>query len=492
MIFYIKRLACLALCGLFLLPLGGCLPLTLKPGKHQLQYNLEKALGCENVVPVAVIGSGPAGLSAALYIARAGMKAFVFTGPEPQGQLTRTTYIENFPGRVKILGPVLMNDMQLQAESFGACVIHDSVISIDTNQWPFSVTTQEGRKFKALTIVLATGASPCTLNIPGEKEFWGKGVTTCAVCDAHFYQDKEVVVVGGGDSAAEQVFELAAHVSKVTVLVRKDQMRASTASRKLVEATSNATIEYNRELLKIYGDPDKGGVTHIDVLNNQTGVVEKRPIDGVFLAIGHTPRTDLVKNALQIDEAGCVVVHGRTQQTSIQGIFAAGEVQDSKYRQAAIAAGEGVKAALDAIGFLYSLGFNNSIARKLDDKFFEVFSDKKLQLNTLTAPQDVDTYINVPGVVVVDFYTKVCPECIKLLPMLEAVAFKMQDQIKVYKCDIQTSKGLRYVLAEEKDLKLRTVPTLAVFKDGKFVDMITHVDSPSELYAYLSKFVGAA
>jgi thioredoxin reductase (NADPH) len=492
MILHIKRLVCLAASGLFLLALGGCLSLTLKPQKQVLNYNLEKALGYENVVPVAVIGSGPAGLSAALYIARAGMKAFVFAGPEPQGQLTRTTYIENFPGRVKILGPVLMNDLQVQAESFGACVINDTVINIDTKEWPFSVTTQEGRKFKALAIVLATGASPCTLNIPGEKEFWGKGVTTCAVCDAHFYQDKEVVVVGGGNSAAEQVFELAGHVSKVTVLVRKDQMRANTAERKLVEATSNATIEYNRELLKIYGDPIKGGVTHIDVLNNQTGIVEKRPIDGVFLAIGHIPRTDLVKQALKIDEDGCIVVNGKTQQTSIQGIFAAGEVQDSKYRQAAIAAGEGVKASLDAIGFLYSLGFNSSIGRKLDEKFFEVFSDKKLQLHTLTVPDDVDKYINVPGVVIVDFYTKVCPECIKLLPMLEAVAFKMQDQIKVYKCDIQASKGLRYVLLNEKDLKLRTVPSLAVFKDGKFIDMITHVDSPSELYAYLTKFVEAS
>lgn len=492
MIFHSKRLVFLAVSWVVLLGLAGCFPIKLQTKKQMLTYSLEKALGCENVVPVAIIGSGPAGLSAAIYIARAGMKAFIFAGPQPQGQLTQTTYIENFPGRAKILGPVLMNDMQVQAESFGGCVISDTVASIDTNQWPFVLTTQEGKKFKALSIVLATGASPCTLNIPGEKEFWGKGVTTCAVCDAHFYQDKEVVVIGGGDSAAEQVFELAAHVSKVTVLVRKDQMRASTASRKLVEATPNATIEYNRELVRIYGDSENGGVTHIDVLNNQTGVVEKRPIDGVFLAIGHTPRTDLVKHVLQIDKEGCIVTNGKTQQTSIQGIFAAGEVQDSKYRQAAIAAGEGVKAALDAINFLYSLGFNSSIARKLDEKFFEVFSDKKLQLHTLTAPDDVDKYINTKGVVVVDFYTKVCPECIKLLPMLEAVAFKMQDQIKVYKCDIQASKGLRYVLLKEKDLKLRSVPTLAVFKDGNLVDTISHVDSSSELYAYLGKFLDAA
>jgi thioredoxin reductase (NADPH) len=489
MIRHIKRLGFYTVSGLFLLSLGGCFSFKLQSQKQVLTYNLEMALGCENVVPVAIIGSGPAGLSASLYIARAGMKAFVFAGPEPQGQLTRTTYIENWPGRTKILGPSLMQDLQVQAESFGACVINDTVTKIDTSQWPFGVTTEEGKTFKALTIILATGASPCTLNIPGEKEYWGRGVTTCAVCDAPFYHGKQVVVIGGGDSAAEEVFELAPHVEKVTVLVRKDQMRAATVMRKRIEATPNASIEYNRELVKIYGDETKGEVTHIDVLNNQTGVIEKRRIDGVFLAIGHTPRTNLIKQALNVDEQEYLVMDGRTQQTSMKGIYAAGEVQDSRYRQAAVAAGEGVKAALDAIGFLYSLGFNTSIAHKLDEQFFESFSDKKLQLHDLSTPEDFEKYVNVPGVVVLDLYTKVCPECIKLLPMLEAVVYKLQDKLKAYKCDKQVSKSLIWMLLHDKDIKIRTVPTLLIFKDGKYQDMLTHVESPTELNAYLRKFV---
>jgi thioredoxin reductase (NADPH) len=196
--------------------MSGCLSKKETP----VHFDLEQAIKLENVVPVAIVGSGPAGLSAALYIARAGMKAFVFGGPTPCGQLTQTTFIENWPGREKVLGVDLMNDVKHQAESFGACIINDTITSTDFSQWPFILKTEEGREFKALSVIIATGAHPKILSVPGEKKFWGKGVTTCAVCDAPFFGGKEVIVVGGGDSAAEQVFELAPYVKKVTVLIR--------------------------------------------------------------------------------------------------------------------------------------------------------------------------------------------------------------------------------------------------------------------------------
>ncbi len=334
-----------------------------------IHLDLASALKLENVIPVAIIGSGPSGLSAALYIARAGMKAFVFGGPTPCGQLTQTTFIENWPGREKVLGVDLMNDVKHQAEFFGACIINDTVTSVDFSQWPFTLKTEEGRELKALSVIVATGAHPKVLSIPGEKKFWGKGVTTCAVCDAPFFGGKEVVVVGGGDSAAEQVFELAPYVKKVTVLVRGESMRAAKLMQQRMLAYDNVDIEYNKQPHGIYGD--ESGVKTIDIYDHKTHLVENRPIDGVFLAIGHTPNSEMFKKDLHVDELGYLVMKGRSQETSKKGVFAAGEIQDRTYRQAAVAAGEGIKAALDVTSFLYELGFNSKISQALEDNFIE-------------------------------------------------------------------------------------------------------------------------
>ena len=215
-----------------LICLVACLKQSKDEKKPQLNYEISRALAQENVVPVAIIGSGPAGLSASLYVARAGMKAFVFAGPIPCGQLTQTTFIENWPGSKRVLGIDLMYDIKKQAESFGATIIHDTVTNIDFSSWPFALETEDGKKFKVMAVILATGAQPRRLNVVGESEYWGKGVTTCAVCDAPFFKDKEVVISGGGDSAAEMVFELAPYVKKVTILVRKGAMRAAAAMQK--------------------------------------------------------------------------------------------------------------------------------------------------------------------------------------------------------------------------------------------------------------------
>ncbi|MCX5923322.1 MAG: FAD-dependent oxidoreductase [Candidatus Dependentiae bacterium] len=359
-------------------------------------YSMQNALKEENVVPVAIIGSGPAGLSAALYVARAGMKAFVFAGPMPCGQLTQTTYIENWPGTEKIMGPELMNDMKKQVVSFGATIIHDTVTSIDFTKWPFSLKTEEGRCFKAMSIILATGATPKTLGIPGEQEFFGKGVTTCAVCDASFFKGKEVVISGGGDSAAEMVFELAPYVKKVTMLVRKGSMKAAAAIQKRVFECPNAVIEFHKELVAIYGSAkdcqkheentcgcNSPEVCAIDVYDNETKKTERRPIDGVFLSIGHDPNNKLIKGSIDLDEHGCMVMNGRTQQSSMPGVFAAGEIQDPFYRQAIVAAGEGAKAALDATSFLYDIGFTVAIGQKLDQNFSARFSDLKVELERI-------------------------------------------------------------------------------------------------------------
>jgi len=460
--------------------------------KSDKKYAIDEVVKQENVVPVVIIGSGPAGLSAALYVSRAGMKSFVFAGPIPCGQLTQTTFVENWPGRDRVLGAALMDDIKKQVESFGALIIHDTISKINVDSWPFAIQTEEGRSFKVLSIILATGATPKILNIPGEKEYWGKGVTTCAICDAPFFKDREVVILGGGDSAAEMVFQLAPYVKKVTMLVRKDHMRAAVAMQERVATYQNACVEYHKEITHIYGDDD--GVVAIDVYDNKTKATTRMPTDGVFLAIGHTPNSRMVQGQVPLDDHGYVKMNGRSQESLIPGVFAAGEIQDPEYRQAIVASGEGVKAALDATSFLYSIGFNVEIGHKLDQQFFETFSDEKVELKELQRNEELyEHVINAKGLVVLDFYGTACPACVKMIPVLESIAHKLQDKIKIYKVkydnEIKEYRAIFKELWKKHDVQVKRVPALLVFKDGKFMEMTYDIMSRKELSQYLQKFL---
>lgn len=454
-------------------------------------HDIHKAIQKENVAPVVIIGSGPAGLSASLYIARAGMKSFVFAGPMPCGQLTQTTYVENWPGKEKILGIELMQDIKKQAESFGATIIHDSVKEINFKTWPFEIITEDGRSFKSLAVIVATGATPRRLDIDGESKYWGKGVTTCATCDAPFFKNKNVVVAGGGDSAIEMVFELAPYVKSATILVRKGSMRAAMAMQNKLKAIPNAFVQYHKEITKIYGDDNM--VTAIDVYDNETKLTEKRAMDGVFLAIGHDPNNKILRNGVDLDEHGYVIMKGRSQESCVRGVFAAGEIQDPFYRQAIVAAGEGVKAALDTVSFLYDIGFTVEIGAKLENNFFERFSDVKKELTEITTIQELyDQVINVKGVVVLDFYSLVCPCCMQMLPHLEAVAHKLQDKISIIKTDYsKVSKTIYPELVRKHDRRIDGIrlPSLLVFKDGKLLDINTKVMNKREMYDYFKGFL---
>ncbi len=456
--------------------------------KKKDYYDITKALNAENVVPVAIIGSGPAGLSAAIYIARMGMKAFVFGGPTPCGQLTQTTFIENWPGREKVLGVDLMNDIKHQAEFFGAMIVSDTVVATDFSTWPFLLKTEEGKQIQALSVIIATGAHPKVLSIPGEKKFWGKGVTTCAVCDAPFFVDKEVIVVGGGDSAAEEVFELAPYAKKVTMLVRADAMRAAKLMQQRVLAYDNVTVEYNKQLIGIYGDGD--GVTGVDVQDTQSKEIQNRKIDGVFYAIGHTPNSGLFKKDLQVDDLGYLVMQGRSQQTSIPGVFAAGEIQDREYRQAAVASGEGIKAALDATSFLYEIGFNSKVGQALEEKLVENFSDEKIELQEISLLLDFEKHvINQSGIVVIDFYAKTCPGCIRMQPSLESLAHHLQGKVKIVKCDQNKSLGILRELKFNRGLQVKSVPAIFIFKDGKFLARTNSIMSKKELFTFVGQYL---
>lgn len=470
---------------LMLMCVSGCI---FRKNESNDHFDLTDALKLENVVPVVIVGSGPAGLSAALYIARAGIKPFVFGGPTPCGQLTQTTFIENWPGREKVLGVDLMNDVKHQAEFFGASIINDTVTFTDFSKWPFTIKTEEGLQLKALSVILATGVHPKILSVPGEKKFWGKGVTTCAVCDAPFFFRKDVIIVGGGDSAAEQVFELAPYVRKIIMLVRGTQMRAAQLMQQRVLAYDNVEILYNKELRNIYGNETK--VESVDIYDNTTKNIENISIDGIFLAIGHTPNTEMFKKDLVVDEHGYLVMKGRSQQTSKKGVFAAGEIQDNKYRQAAVASGEGIKAALDTTSFLYELGFTSKIGQALENNFFETLSDERIELDEINLLKDFnEKVIGGQGLVIVDFYSKTCPGCVRMLPALESLSYHLKDKVTILKCNITNSPEILHELKINRGLQVKSVPAVFIFKDGKFLARTNSVMSRKELYAFVHEYI---
>jgi thioredoxin reductase (NADPH) len=302
---------------------------------------------------VVIIGSGPAGLTAALYSARANLKPLVIEGLEAGGQLMLTTLVENWPGhRDGIMGPELMAEMRAQAERFGAEVIRGHVTAVNLRHHPFTVTTSDG-VYQCRTLVVATGASARLLGLPSERSLIGHGVSTCATCDGYFFRGRPIAVVGGGDSAMEEAIFLTRFASHVTVIHRRDTLRASKIMQDKAFANPKIAFEWNSEVTDVT-DAARGEVTGIALRNLRTGETKQLAIEGLFVAIGHTPNTALFKGQLDMDPNGYVVTHAGTR-TSVPGVFACGDVQDHIYRQAITAAGSGCMAAIDAEKYLEGL-----------------------------------------------------------------------------------------------------------------------------------------
>ena len=302
-------------------------------------------------VKVLIIGSGPAGYTAAIYAARAGLKPILYTGGQPGGQLTTTNDVENFPGYPDgINGPQMMMDLQKQAERFGTKVNFGLATSVDFSSYPLKVTIDDKQVMEAESVIIATGATAKYLGIPSEEKYNNRGVSACAVCDGFFYRGKEVAVVGAGDSAAEESTYLANLCTKVHLIVRREEMRASKIMQQRVMNTSNIIVHWNSETDEILGDDN--GVNGVRLINHKTKVKEVIPIEGFFLAIGHKPNTDIFKGQLTMDEAGYLKVIPGTTKTNVTGVFAVGDVADRVYRQAVTAAGTGCMGALDAEKFL--------------------------------------------------------------------------------------------------------------------------------------------
>lgn len=452
-----------------------------KKSDKKLKFDLSQVYNKDNIVPVVILGSGPAGLSAGIYSSRLGFKTLLIEGSKPGGQLTETSFVENWPGEIKILGNVLIDKLKQHDRALAVDFLQETITKVNFSKWPFELITSDGIKINALSVIIATGSSPRILNISGEKEYWGKGVTTCAVCDAPFYKGKKVIVIGGGDSAAEQVLQLSPYVSHINMLVRGNSLRASKAMQDRIKDLKNLTIEYNKELIKIDGNNEH--VTSAEILDNKTKSINNIQIDGIFLAIGHTPNTAIFKNQLQMDNSGYIKLKGRSQKTSIPGIFAAGDVEDFVYMQAGVASGSGIKAALDASSFLHKIGFNSDIDLKIKNKYFESKHAGPSQIINITTYKELEKLFSQRKPIILDFWATHCPSCIHMLPTFESLSKKFGDKMIFVKVDIDKSPELAQKLYVVK------VPTFIVFKNGQIAGRYHDFMDKTQMSEFIQKFI---
>ena len=307
----------------------------------------------EHQTKVLIIGSGPAGYTAAVYAARAMLKPIMVAGFEPGGQLTTTTDVENYPGFSKVIqGPWLMDEMKKQAEAVGTIFINDVIKKVDTSNKPFVCETENGKVFKSDSIIIATGAQARWLKIPNEEKFRGFGISACATCDGFFYKDKKVAVVGGGNAAVEEALFLTKFASNVTLIHRRDNLRAEKMLQEKLKSNKKINIIWDTIVEKANGEENPKSLNSITIKNKKSGEVKDLKIDGLFVAIGHDPATKIFKDKINMDNEGYILTKPDSTSTNVPGVFAAGDVKDKIYRQAVTAAGMGCMAALEAEKYL--------------------------------------------------------------------------------------------------------------------------------------------
>ena len=306
---------------------------------------------------VLILGSGPAGLTAAIYAARASLEPTLVAGMQPGGQMTITTDVENYPGFADVIqGPWLMEQMQKQAEHVGTKIIQDTILSVDLSKRPFTCIGDSGDIYTGDSVIVSTGASARWLGLESEEKFMGFGVSACATCDGFFFRGKEVVVVGGGNTAVEEALYLTNHASKVTLVHRRDTFRAEKILQDRLFAHEKVEVVWDSLLEEVVGGTDPLGVTGVKLRNIKTDAISEVSVDGVFIAIGHTPNTELFKDVLDMEDGGYLITKPDSTGTNIDGVFACGDVQDHTYRQAVTAAGTGCMAALEADKYLATQG----------------------------------------------------------------------------------------------------------------------------------------
>ena len=446
----------------------------------------------ENLV---IIGSGPAGYTAAIYAGRANLKPVVFEGFEmgglPGGQLMTTTEVENFPGFPQgITGPELMDQMKAQAERWGAQLYTEDVISVDLSQRPFIVRSQE-RELKTHSIVIATGATAKRLGLPSEHQFWSRGISACAICDGAtpIFRGAELAVIGAGDSAAEESIYLTKYGSKVNLLVRSDKMRASKAMQDRVLSSPKIEVHWHTEAVDIFGDGQMSGVK---VRNNQTGEEREIHAKGLFYAIGHSPNTALFKGQLELDDVGYIVTKNGSVETSVEGVFAAGDVQDHEFRQAITAAGTGCMAAMLAERWLSSRNliteFHQSatVENELEPQTTNKTEAQEEAGFNLQATRHVGGYAlrklfhESDRLLVVKYVSPGCGPCHTLKPILNKVVDEFTGKIHFVEIDIDKDPQIA------ENAGITGTPTIQLFKHQELLKEVKGVKQKSDYRQMIS------
>ncbi|MCL4361641.1 FAD-dependent oxidoreductase [Candidatus Dependentiae bacterium] len=441
---------------------------------HLLKHDIESLNNLKNIVPVAIIGSGPAGSSGAIFSARGLYHTVVFQGPYPGGQLTRTMRVENWPGTISASGSEIIETIKKQAQNFGAIFSNETITKVDFSSWPFKLWTDSGKQINALTVIIATGGVPKKLNIPGEEEYFGKGVAVCGICDAAFHKGQIVTVVGSGDAAMQEAELLAKFAKKVIIIVGKESPHATAIMKEQIKNIPNIELLLNTMATKIIGDGKT--VTQIEIEDNTTKQKKLLDIGAAFVGIGQTPNTKIFKNQVPMNKKGFINVICNTQNTTIDGIYAAGTAVHKKFTKAISGAGDAVKAAISAMNFLEHLELNQFL-KEHDSKLYRPLTNDIERIGK--GKEFEEKILNSKKASIVIFYSSSCATCNYALSLLDQLSPHFKEKYNFFKIE---KKNLQDVAQK---YNITSLPSILLFKDGKLELNIEGKITKEELEEFL-------
>lgn len=465
--------------------LAGCINKENTSTAKTTTFNASAITFDNHTMPVIILGGGIAGMTAALFVAQAKIPCVIFEGPKVGGSLALSSSVRNWPGSVDSPGATIVGDLKTQVQVNKIPIINEKVIGVDFSRWPREIQTinltdpSKITTWRALSVIIAMGKEPHLLGIPGESgsmNYWGKGISNCAPCDGSLYANKDVAVVGGGDAAIAEAAYLADIARTITIIIRKDHFKArDIKAQERVLARSNVKVLFNTEVKSVDGDGKH--VTHVTLFNNQTQETSKMTLDGVFLAIGSGPNTQLFRSVLELDSQGFIVLKNY-QATSIPGIYAAGDIANPHFAQAIIASGDGCKAGLQTIKFIKETGFQPTMATPQTTPQPSAHSEKSTSLlKDITSAQEFDQLVaRSTKPVIIDVYATLCMSCKQLLPTLERLAQDTSSQITWVKLNMSTAslEGEK-LIARIGGEHIHTVPTLIFVRDGREIERLVDV-----------------